>query len=72
MNNIVPKLQKCWAHKIAFKIIPKMIKQPNFFHIKPSTLPKEALAKFYLPTTFGLSLMISSVALPDRRLLAHI
>ena len=31
MNNIAPKLQKCWTHKIAFKIISKMLKQPNFF-----------------------------------------
>ena len=39
-----------------------MLKQPNFFHSQPSTLPKEALAKFYLSATFGLSFMISSVA----------
>ena len=31
MNNIAPKLQKCWTHKIAFKIIFKTLKQPNFF-----------------------------------------
>ena len=31
MHNIAPKLQKCWTHKIAFKIISKMLKQPNFF-----------------------------------------
>ena len=31
MNNIAPKLQKCWTHKIAFKIVSKMLKQPNFF-----------------------------------------
>ena len=30
MNNIEPKLQKCWTLKIAFKIISKMLKQPNF------------------------------------------
>ena len=29
---------------------------------KPSTPPKDASAKFYLPTAFGLSLMISSSA----------
>ena len=62
MNNIAPKLQKNWAHKIAFKIISKMLKQPNFFYNQPSTLPKEALAKFYLSTAFGFSFMISSVA----------
>ena len=53
MNNIAPKLQKCWSHKIAFRISSKMLKQPNFFHSQPSTLPKEALTKFYLSTTFA-------------------
>ena len=48
--------------KIAFKIISKMLKQPNFFYSQPSTLPKEALAKFYLSTIFELSFMVSSVA----------
>ena len=62
MNNIAPKLQKCWTHKIAFKIISKMLKQPNFFYSQPSTLSKEALEKFYLSTTSGLSFMISSLA----------
>ena len=38
-----------------------MLKQPNLFHSQPSTLPKKALAKFYLSTIFGLSFMISSV-----------
>ena len=57
MNNVAPKLQKYWTHKIAFKIISKMLKQLNFFHSQPSTLPK-----FYLSTTFGLSFMIRSVA----------
>ena len=52
MNNIAPKLQKCWTHKIAFNIISKMLKQPNFFYSQPSTLPKDAPAKFYLSTTF--------------------
>ena len=59
---IVLKLQKCWTHKIAFKIISKMLKQPNLFHSQPPTVPMEALAKFYLSTAFGLSFMISSVA----------
>ena len=40
-----------------------MLKQPNFFHSQPSTFPKDALAKFSLSTTFGLSFMISSAAL---------
>ena len=62
MNNTALKLQKCWTHKIAFKIISKKLKQPNFIHSQLSTLPKVALAKFYLSTTFGLSFMISSVA----------
>ena len=62
MNNIVPKLQKCWTHKIAFKIISKMPKQPNFFHSQPYTLPKDALANFYLSTTFGSSFIKRSVA----------
>ena len=44
INNIAPKLQKCWTHKIAFNIVSKMLKQPNFFYSQPSTLPKEALA----------------------------
>ena len=62
MNNIAPKLQKCWTRKITFKIISKMLKQPKFFCIQLSTRPKEALVKFYLSTTFGLSFTISSVA----------
>ena len=62
MNNIAPKLQKCWAHKIAFSIISKMLKQPDFFYSQPFTHLEVALAKFYLSTTFGLSFMISSVA----------
>ena len=62
MNKIAPKLQKCWTQKFAFRIISKMPKQPDFFYSQPSTLPKEALAKLYLSTTFSLSFMISSVA----------
>ena len=38
-----------------------MLKQPNFFYSQPFTLSEEALAKFYLSTTFGLSFIISSV-----------
>ena len=62
MNNIAPKLQKCWIHKIAFKIISKRLKRPIFFYRQPSTLPIEALANFYRSKTFGLSFMISDVA----------
>ena len=64
MNNIAPKLQKCWKHKIAFNIYYhiKILKKPNFFHSQPSTLPKDEPAKFYLSLTFGSSFMISSVA----------
>ena len=51
MNNIAPMLQKCWTDKITFKIIPKIIKQPNFFYSQPSTFPKDAPAKFYISTT---------------------
>ena len=39
-----------------------MLKQPNFFYGQPSTLPKDAPAKFYLSMTFGLNFMISFVA----------
>ena len=62
MNNIAPKLQKCWTYKIVFKIISNVLRQPNFFCSQPSTLPNEALAKFYLSATFGSSSIISSVA----------
>ena len=62
MNNIAPKLQKRWTQKITFKIISKMLKQSNFFQSWPSTLPTDAPAKFCLSMTFGLRLMISSVA----------
>ena len=62
MNNIASRLQKFSTHKIAFKIISKIPKQANFFYRQPSALPNEALANFYLSTTFGLSVMISSVA----------
>ena len=40
-----------------------MLKQPNVFYSRPSTLPKDAPVKFNLSTTFELSFMISSVAL---------
>ena len=62
MNNIAPKLQKCRKHKIAFEVISETLKQPNFFYSQPSTLPKDAPAKFYLSTTFGSSFMVSSAA----------
>ena len=39
-----------------------LLKQPNCFYSQPSTLPKDALAKFYVSVTFGLSFVISSVA----------
>ena len=39
-----------------------MQKQPNLFYGQHATLPKDALAKFYISTAFGLSFMISSVA----------
>ena len=62
MNNIAPKLQIFWTDKIAFKIISKMLKQPNFFDSQPPTLPKDAPATFQLSKTFGLSFVIRSVA----------
>ena len=62
MNNIEPKLQKCWTQKISFNIISKMLMQQTFFHSQPSALLNDAPAKFQLSTTFGLSFMISSVA----------
>ena len=34
-----------------------MLKQPNFFYCQPYTLPKDAPAKFYPSTTFGLNLL---------------
>ena len=46
MNNIAPKLRKCHTHKIAFKYHIKNAKATKFFYSQPSTLPKEALAKF--------------------------
>ena len=62
MNSIASKRQKCCTHKNAFKIKLKILRQPKFFGSQPSALPTEALVNFYLSTTFGLSLMISSVA----------
>ena len=61
MNNIAPKLQKCWTQKMPSKSYKKC-QRKNFFYSQLSILPKEILAKFYLSTTFGLSFMISSVA----------
>ena len=48
-----------------------MLKQPNFFYIQPSALPQEALAKFYLSTTFDLN-KIGSVAPTRLRLFTEI
>ena len=62
MNNNAPKLQKCWTHKIAFNIISKMLKGPNFFYSQRSTFPEDAPTKVHLSRTFGLSFTISSVA----------
>ena len=39
-----------------------MPKQPNFFYSQAATLSKDAPAKFYISSAFGLSFMISSVA----------
>ena len=70
MNNVVPKLQKCWTNIIAFKIISRIVKQQNFFHSQPSTLANQALTKLYISTIFSLSFMISSVA-PARSSTSH-
>ena len=39
--------QNCFQNHI------KNAKTPSFFYSHPSTLPKEAAAKFYLSSTFG-------------------
>ena len=62
MNKNAPKLQKCWTHKTAFKIMSNMLKQPYFFYSQLSTIPQEALARFCLSTNFSLSVFISYVA----------
>ena len=48
--------------KLPSVLSKKMLRHPNFFHSEPSVLSKDAPAKFHLSATFGLSLMISSVA----------
>ena len=53
MNNITLKLQKLWTHKFTFKIMSKMLQQPNFFHSQRSTLQEDAPAKFFISMTFG-------------------
>ena len=47
---------------MAFKIISKMLKKPNFLHSQPSTLPKDAPVRFYLSTTFVFNFTIIHVA----------
>ena len=42
-------LSLIWTHKIAFKIISKLLNQPSSFYNQPFTLPKEALAKLFNP-----------------------
>ena len=61
MNNIAPKLQKCWTHKIAFNITSKILKQPNFFYGKPSHFKRKHLQSFTFLRQFGISFMTSSV-----------
>ena len=64
MNNIAPILEKCWTHKIAFKIISKMPKQANFFYSQPSTLtlPKVSTCKVLLFYNFWFTFYGKSVA----------
>ena len=65
-----PKLQKCWRQKNCLQHHAKILKPPNFFTVSLLHLQKEALAKFYLSTTFGLGFMTSSVA-PTRSSTSH-
>ena len=60
LDNIAPKLQNAGATNLPEKSYKKMLKQPNFFHSQLSTLPKDAPAKVYLPTSLGSSFVISS------------
>ena len=60
-TKIAPKLQKYCRHKIAVKSDTKYQSNQIYFYSQPATLPKDALAKFYLSMAFGLSFMISSV-----------
>ena len=62
MNNIAPKLQKRWTHKIASKIIFKMLNNQISFRASLLHFQRTHLQSFIFPTTFGLRLMISSVA----------
>ena len=59
------KLHQNCKNAVHTKLPPKPDKkcQSNqiYFHSQPTTLPKDALAKFYLSTTFGLMIMIISV-----------
>ena len=59
MNNIAPTLQKC------------LTKKNDFQNIQPSSFQTTHMQNFNFPT-FGSRFMISSVALPDRRLPTHI
>ena len=59
MNNIAPKTQKCWTHKIVFKI---KIATKFLEYSQSSTLSKEALARFYLSTTFASSSVASTLS----------
>ena len=59
MNNIAPKLQKMLDTQNCLQSISKNAKKKtNFFYSQPSTLPKNATAKFYFSMTVGLSFMI--------------
>ena len=61
-NNIALELQKMLDTENCLQNHIKMPKQPNFFYSQISAFLKEALAKFYFSTTFGLCFLISSVA----------
>ena len=57
------KYAKLLDKTLPSKSLSKNAEATSFlFYSQPSTLPKEALSKFYLSTAFGLSLIIRSVA----------
>ena len=62
MNNIAPKLQKYWTHKIAFKIIIKNTKATKFLSQSAFYTSKGSTCKVLPFYNFWFKLMISCVA----------
>ena len=62
MNNIAPKLQKCWTQKVVFKIVSKMLKQQISFTVSLLHFQRTHLQWFTFLQPFISSFMISSVA----------